>query len=299
MESGTYFENLNITKNITLIGRDAGNGLPVIDALGLGSAITLSAPGIVLDGFCAQNAAGQEQAGIKITSDNNTVVNNTARQSHEMGMYLKDANNNLLASNLAVDNLFGLSLSNSAGNVLQNNRMIGNEQNFLVSSRGSCNQIDDTNLVDGKPIYFLMNKSDITIDALSPAGDIYCVNCRNITVKDQELADNWAAIYLYNTSFSNIIGNRLRGNIFGIYLLNSCNNTIIQNRASENVYGIYMSTESSNNTVFNNTVTKNEFGVFVISDSGSDQKNRIYGNNLNNNARNTFYRNASGAERRY
>lgn len=126
VESGTYFENLNITKNITLIGRDTGNGLPVIDALGLGSAITLSAPGIVLDGFCAQNAAGQEQAGIKITSDNNTVVNNTARQSHEMGMYLKDANNNLLASNLAVDNLFGLSLSNSAGNVLQNNRMIGN-----------------------------------------------------------------------------------------------------------------------------------------------------------------------------
>jgi parallel beta-helix repeat protein len=299
VESGIYFENLNITKNITLIGMDNGNGLPVIDALGLGSTITFSAPGTVLDGFCAQNALGQDQAAIKIMSDNNTVVNNTARQSHEMGIFLERANNNLLANNLVVDNLFGISVSNSAGNMLQNNLMVGNDQNFLVPSRGSCNQIDDTNLVDGKPVYFLMNRSDITIDASSPAGDIYCINCYNITVKDQELTDNWAAIYLYNTSFSNITGNRLQRNTFGIYLLNSYNNTIIENHTSENVYGIYISTGSFNNTVFNNTVTQNDFGLFVVSDTGSNQKNRISGNNLNNNAKNTLYRSASGTERRY
>ena len=47
--SGTYYENVNVTKQLIL----RGIGNPVVDAGGSGSAITLSANGITLEGFTA------------------------------------------------------------------------------------------------------------------------------------------------------------------------------------------------------------------------------------------------------
>jgi nitrous oxidase accessory protein NosD len=51
VDSGVYHEPINITKAISMIGRDTGSGLPVIDGEGDGSAVTLSADGIYLRGF--------------------------------------------------------------------------------------------------------------------------------------------------------------------------------------------------------------------------------------------------------
>lgn len=58
VHSGAYNENVNVTKQLILKGIDTGSGKPVVDAGGSGSAITLSADGITLEGFTATNAGG-------------------------------------------------------------------------------------------------------------------------------------------------------------------------------------------------------------------------------------------------
>jgi len=47
VQSGTYFENVNVDKQLTL----RGIGNPMVNASGSGSAITLSADGTILEGF--------------------------------------------------------------------------------------------------------------------------------------------------------------------------------------------------------------------------------------------------------
>lgn len=56
VHSGTYYENVSVNKLLTLRGVDTGSGKPMVDAGGSGSAITLSADGITLEGFKATNS---------------------------------------------------------------------------------------------------------------------------------------------------------------------------------------------------------------------------------------------------
>jgi nitrous oxidase accessory protein NosD len=83
VQSGTYFENVNVTRKLTL----RGIGNPVVDAGGNGSAITLSANGITLKGFTATGSSSYPEAGIKITSSSNRISGNNA-SNNDYGIYL-------------------------------------------------------------------------------------------------------------------------------------------------------------------------------------------------------------------
>jgi len=55
--------------------------------------------------------------------------------------------------------------------------MNGNQENFYLygdTDSDFDNNIDTSNLVDGKPIYYLIKDSDTTYDSSSNAGTFYC-----------------------------------------------------------------------------------------------------------------------------
>ena len=103
---GPYYETVNVNKQLILRGVDAGSGKPVVDAGGSGSAITLSADGITLEGFNATNSGGWEvdEAGIKITSSNNMITDNNVRNNHGKGILLSDSSNNNITGNNVSNN---------------------------------------------------------------------------------------------------------------------------------------------------------------------------------------------------
>ena len=106
VSSGTYFENVNVTKQLIL----RGIGNPVVDARGNGSAITLSANGITLEGFTATGTYSPE-AGIRVTSGNNTLIsNNASYNKYGYGIYLFSSSNNTLTGNKASNNRNGIYL---------------------------------------------------------------------------------------------------------------------------------------------------------------------------------------------
>jgi len=97
VQSGTYYENLNVDKRLTILGVDTGGGKPVVDASGKGSAVTLNEDGIRLEGFVVTKSVGSSESetetksndegadpnlefvGILINgSESCTVANNTA-----------------------------------------------------------------------------------------------------------------------------------------------------------------------------------------------------------------------------
>lgn len=71
VESGTYYETIDVDRALELRGIDTGGGMPVVCGNGSGSLFTLSGTGIVLDGFVVNGP------GVTVLSDRNVISNNT------------------------------------------------------------------------------------------------------------------------------------------------------------------------------------------------------------------------------
>ncbi len=82
---GTYYVNVNT--QLILKGIDNGWGKPMVNAQRSGSAITLTANGITLEGFKTVNS-GIPRAGINVSSSYNVIKNNTADINPCVGIYL-------------------------------------------------------------------------------------------------------------------------------------------------------------------------------------------------------------------
>jgi parallel beta-helix repeat protein len=103
------------------------------------------------------------------------------------GIYLTSSSNNTINGNNASNNrwLGGISLDFSINSMLTNNSMNGNGYNFQLAGSSIShfnNQIDTTNLVDGKPIYYIKGAANTVYDSSTNAGTYFCINCVNVTL---------------------------------------------------------------------------------------------------------------------
>ena len=169
--AGTYKENVVVTKRLTL----RGIGMPIVDANGPESAISVNADGCVVDGFNVTGASSGSEfdffPGIIVTSDGTTLVNNTAT-NNGCGILLPESSNNTLINNIVDSNNHGILLwygssyntltnnivSNnyyvgilvcfSQGNIITNNTVSSNRGNGIIFDLGSKNRIYHNNFVD-------------------------------------------------------------------------------------------------------------------------------------------------------
>jgi len=95
VQSGLYRENVFVYKTLTLQGIDAGQGLPVVDAGGSGSVISISSNDTVVKGFniTGSGGCGCGNAGIKVESSNNIVQGNIIYKN-KYGIYIPSGNEN-------------------------------------------------------------------------------------------------------------------------------------------------------------------------------------------------------------
>jgi parallel beta-helix repeat protein len=103
VQSGTYHENVYLFHTVTLLGVDTGKGLPVVDAGGSGSAITIRSNGTTVSGFNVTNSGhcGCGNAGILVESNNNTIMNNIIFKN-KYGIFVRPGktNNTFLSNDL-------------------------------------------------------------------------------------------------------------------------------------------------------------------------------------------------------
>ena len=328
VDSGTYYENVNVNKKLILRGIE----MPVVDARGTGSAITLSADGITLEGFTVKGAGSNPEAGIRVISNNNTLLGNDA-SNNDYGVYLYSSHNNTLIRNNAYSNNQGIFLNSSnfnnitsnnisnstsvgikvydtsknntiSGNKVtnggsgiffvyafnttaSNNTMENNSFNFGVGgnllSHFEGNNIDTTNLANGRPVYYIKYGKNTIYDGSTKASTFYCILCNNVTVKDMEMSNMDRGVYFWSTSNSRIQNITVKESGWGIFLRNSSNNSIKDSKFSTNNIQDYSERgvtiySSDNNTLINNTFILNNYGLEIFSSS----RNTIYNNYFNN-----------------
>ena len=307
VDSRTYHESVNVTKQLILRGNDTGGGRPVVDAGGNGSAITLSHDGIILDGFTAINTSGWPIAGILVYSHNNSVTNNTV-SNNRFGIHLYAACNNTLSGNTASNNDGGIHLYAACNNTLMDNTVTNNlggiylidasNNNILTGNTANGNNFEGialdsssnniltsntANANNDSGIYLSLARNNTltgnTANENSDCGIYFFPANNNILTNNTANENNDAGIYLRSASNNNnLTGNNASNNRnHGIVLENSSNNTLSGNTANSHQHnGIYLYASCNNNTLMGNTVSNNHIGI----DLSSSSNNTLTGNTV-------------------
>lgn len=209
-------------------------------------------------------------------SHNNTLVENNASFNNDFGIKIENSNDNTITDNNASFNTnCGIVLEDSMNNTLQRNLMTGNDYNFDASEE---NDVDTSNRVDGNAVYYLVGSVNMTIDSSSdPAGTVYCLNCNNITIKDQDFNRNGYGIRFTNTTNSTVVNNTFKEKN-EIKFLRSSNNIIIGNDFSDVNEAVTL-LQAHENTIADNFVTNNHENGFRLEDSWH---NILINNSINN-----------------
>ncbi len=198
--SGTYYENVNVTKQLFLKGIDNGGGKPVVDS-GRNDAITLSAGNSVLEGFDARSYIFNQ--GITVYSNNNVIKNNNV-SNNQHGILLISSKNNILIGNNASNNFyFGIYLIES-----NNNTLSGNNANSNTGKPG--------NLPRGIDLYYFSN---------------------NNTLIGNDASYNYAGILLYYSSNNLVYNNIFFNNAYNVIIDSSINNWSITKQSGTNIIG--------------------------------------------------------------
>lgn len=231
--------------------------------------------------------------GIHLSSSfNNTVSLNTIIGVLGDALQIHNSQNNIITSNYLIGNRFGLTLTNSPYNVLRNNTMANNWCNFSplnsflthYLSWTGASDVDASNTVDGKPIYYWVNISGSVVP--SDAGCVVLVGCENIIVENLELKNNYYGIFLANSSNILIRRNNITNNWSNYDFLSvgiwsdsySSDITITLNNITANVIGMFL--WGNNNIVSLNNIADNfDEGVRIYSSNNSIvSQNNITGN---------------------
>ncbi len=177
--------------------------------------------------------------------------------------------------NQVTDNELGITFSGSE-NFFRNNRMENNGINFADTS--GKNDVDSSNTINGKPIYYIINQQNITVPA--DASMVYLEGCSNIIIQNLKIKHTYQAIALFNSSNCKIYGNTLEENEIGIILSKSINNSIIGNELLKNSDYSIKNYDSDNNTIANNLIKANGGGINNAGNSASSRNTVISSNQI-------------------
>jgi nitrous oxidase accessory protein NosD len=177
-EGGPYYEHLVIDKSVT-IRRYGQQHTPVIDGGGYGTAVNITAPNVVLSHLIIQNS----QRGLHIfeTSASNLINCTEIRGAFEQGLCICCSAYNTLRYNVLSENTLGFGVEGLPSNVTH----------FIQD-------IDSSNTVEGKPIYYWVNQHDKAVP--SDAGYVAIVNSSNITVEELSLASNGQGVLVVSST---------------------------------------------------------------------------------------------------
>jgi parallel beta-helix repeat protein len=318
VEEGIYLEHVFVGKKLTLIGENRsktiidGNGTGVVVELGTDVNVTNftirnGEYGVKISSYDLTPVyRGNTINNTKIVDNlygailmrgcaNNTIVNNIIVNNTLFGIHLWHAGNNTIINNTVVNNRHGIDFyGNSNNNILRNNNMTDNTYNFGLilreetrnflfatpSKPGIVNDVDPSNTVNGKPIYYIVNRSNEQVP--SDAGYIWLNNCTNIKVNGCNLSNNLQGILLLFSNNASITNNNIANNVYGTYVgLYSNNNTLIGNTLEDNLNGIYLDGVSRFTTMRTNNISGGQMNFGVPPDiaryikDGSDLINDI------------------------
>jgi len=215
--------------------------------------MTLNNFGIYLEAsfnctFALNNATGNAHFGFMIKSASNCTFSENIVTSNFEGIVLDSCPNSTLCKNDLKDNIDGIWLASCPNSILYENRIAtgvwglsvqyspnSKLRNNIMTGKGWREiynldvwgwelsdftlDIDVSNTINGKPVYYWVSKRDQTVP--SDAGYVGLINSTNITVEGLDLRNNGVGILLAYTNNSLVTNNMLTNNEWTVQLSHS------------------------------------------------------------------------------
>jgi len=194
--------------------------------------------------------------GVYLDRSSFIVLSNLSIKNGYMGIVSAVTNNITILGCDVFSNTFGIALYGCEHGVLRNNILYNNTYNFDIGGGFDTFDIDMSNTINGKPIYYLHNQSNLVFDGNENIGFFALINCQNMTVKNFITNSNAFGIVFAGTTDSIITSSTFND---GGYLFQSSNNLI--DHCTFNGQGIWMDF-SPYNSLRNNSVIGGDFSVW-------------------------------------
>ncbi|WP_440951767.1 right-handed parallel beta-helix repeat-containing protein [Methanococcoides sp. FTZ1] len=214
---GTYNENLDINKPLTIISNSGIPNETTIQARENDHVFHITSNNVIIGGFSIKGTHGPAKAGIYLDEVHECIISNNILSNNENGIELASSSNNTLINNTIYSSIFdGIFLERSDSNDLRNNTIYSNIWNGIVLEASNNNRFSNntiySNRLDG--ISFISsNNNKINNNTISSNGKngISLDISNNNTLNDNFLINNSEGIeadYTENHIYNNHISNR-------------------------------------------------------------------------------------------
>jgi parallel beta-helix repeat protein len=211
----------------------------------------------------SRNAIINNSNGIRLENVQNIQVNdNEIINNSFSGLEVDDSSASNITNNNLRNNGGGIKLWASSYNRITNNTLLGH--GLIIDGWDSAHfvQLEITNnSVNWRPLIYWVNVSDKTI---SEAGQIFLINCLNISIKNQNLSYASGGIVGFNCTKIALTNNTVKYNSeFGVVFQRSSDCDITNNTISYNRHAIHIR-DLDKFTITDNTITMNQDGGIII-----------------------------------
>ncbi|MCK4736219.1 MAG: right-handed parallel beta-helix repeat-containing protein [Methanophagales archaeon] len=208
------------------------------------------------------NCSSNNDNGISLWGLNNHISNNNCSSNNDNGISLWGSlwwgsDNNHISNNNCSNNDNGIYLDYSNNNTLTGNVML--ENGIFIDGDSISDykhEIDESNTVNGKPVYYWKNVEGGRIPV--GAGQVILVNCKDVVVENQNLNNASVGIEVAFSSNITMKNNSCTNNSYGIHLENSNDNSISNNNCSDNDEGVCLKSSENNIICLNNFINNAE-----------------------------------------
>lgn len=292
---GTYYENLIVDKDITLIGNGTSN--TTINGSGDDIVIKIISDWVNISGFTINNYG--KDNGIEIYYSDNCIIQNCNCSNNEIGIHLYYSHYNILKNNTGTSNKrSGVHLGYSHYNIINNNNCNSNVYNGIYLEYSSNNSI-----INNKCCFTKWDGIEIFRSSFNYVKNNYCSDNINgvelryssyITMFENAMIR--CGLYIWGNNLNQWNTHTISSNnsvngkplyyfknvnnvpipSAGQIVLANCTNITIQNQKIENTsVGISLAF-SSNNILKNNNCSNNYGGIYLFRSSNNTLINNTF-----------------------
>jgi parallel beta-helix repeat protein len=221
VDSGTYYENIVVTKAVKLVGESEET--TIIDGGGRGTVIELAADNVTVQGLTLRNSGvGWAQGGIVLNQVANCTITNNEIAADYYGVWAESSTDNIISADNFSNDGYGIGLYNSSdsNSIVENNVTASAHAGILLAS---CVEND-------------LSGNKITDSVYG----VELVSSSNNTITGDDVAYNGHGLALYESSNDNeVSGNSITGNAWGFETDTSLDNRIYHNNFIDNTRQVF------------------------------------------------------------
>jgi parallel beta-helix repeat protein len=256
-----YYENVVVNKSLIIRPFSGNHQSPRVVG-----GFNVTSPDVEINSLVIRDG----NYGILLNSSSNTITGNTI--VNDTNGLTVAGSSNTITNNTITNNTYAIYVGGDS-NILRTNTMAGNGWNFGMAP--TYQDVDTSNTINGKPIYYWVNKTGGSIP--TDAGYVCIINSSGVNVSNLVLQNNYEGVLV---AYSSQIIIRNCSTVYtssfgyGIVLVNVSHSNIEDTdlEVGQSDLSIWL-VNSDNNNITNNTIaTHGSFGAAVWLDGSNNNE---------------------------